>query len=343
MIDNKNLFDLKCPLCKGKTEIKDKAFPSYESHITYSIYHCINCKVAFTDSQIVDTSDLYDNLYRNGSKVRYYDRYWLFAENVKQINDPLNYLANSEETYWGVRESLKNLIKDKSKAKILEVGSGLGYLTFALNKVGYKTVGLDISPTAVASANLNFGEHYISSDIYKYVNEKPGFFDIVVLTEVIEHVIDPISFLEVLLKIVKPNGKVILTTPNKSFYPSNITWASDLPPVHLWWFSEDSISFIADMLSSKVTFLNFTRYYKKNPKWINPYDIAVPAFDENGRLLNYHLGDDKLTIVYYLRTALSKVPLLKKSFLYLKRTLYRNVIICDHKGPVICAIIEKNF
>jgi SAM-dependent methyltransferase len=334
--------DVKCPLCEGETELKDKAFPSYETHITYSIYHCFECKVAFTESQIVDTSELYDNIYRNGSKVRYYNRYWEFAENVKKVKDPLQYLANSEETYWGVRESLSNLVKDKSKANILEVGSGLGYLTFALNKDGYNTIGLDISKTAVTNANLNFGKNYIASDIYEYVNENPGYFDIVVLTEVIEHVSNPISFIEILLKLVKPNGKVILTTPNKSFYPSNITWSSDLPPVHLWWFSEDSISFITNKLSSKVTFLDFTRYYKINAKWINPLDIAVPAFDENGRLLEYQLGDNNFIIFKYIRSILSKVPFIKKLVLYFKKSLNNNVIICKNKGPVTCAIIERN-
>ena len=124
----------------------------------------------------------------------------------------------------------------------MEIGSGLGYLTYSLIKSNYNVVGLDISQTVVKQAIETFGDHYICANIYEYAQIDLEAFDIVILTEVIEHVNEPINFMESIKKILKPAGKIIITTPNKSFFPKDIIWASELPPIHCWWFSEEAMN-----------------------------------------------------------------------------------------------------
>jgi hypothetical protein len=60
-----------------------------------------------------------------------------------------------------------------------------------------------------------------------------------------------------------------LTTPNKTIYPANIIWNTDLPPVHLWWFSENSMRYIANKLNASVQFVDFTEYYRKKHVYCN--------------------------------------------------------------------------
>ena len=37
-----------------------------------------------------------------------------------------------------------------------------------------------------------------------------------------------------------------LTTSNEDFFPPGTLWATDLPPIHFWWFSEESIMLRVD-------------------------------------------------------------------------------------------------
>jgi SAM-dependent methyltransferase len=140
--------------------------------------------------------------------------------------------------------------------RILEVGSGLGYLTYSLVKAGYDAKGLDISESAVKQASGRFGNYYLCGDVRQLAISDQGKYDYVISTEVIEHIDDPSGFMGAILSLLKPGGKAIITTPGKSAYPDDIIWASDLPPVHLWWFSEESIKYIASQLNASVKFID---------------------------------------------------------------------------------------
>lgn len=61
--------------------------------------------------------------------------------------------------YFAIKEILAR--NNNKKAKILEVGSGLGYLTYAISQQGYNITGLDISHDAVKKAEKHFGKHFI--------------------------------------------------------------------------------------------------------------------------------------------------------------------------------------
>ena len=222
--------ETECLLCKGKAVLKHGEYPGYQEPLTFSIYHCSQCNTAFSLPR-VDSSAIYENIYGNREKVPGYSRYWKYARIIKNVPDPLDYLAESHEDYWSVREALTMFVDDKKTNKILEIGSGLGYLTYSLNTAGYDATGMDISKTAVDQANRNFGNHYICRDLFEYSEQSPASYDIVILTEVIEHVDDPVGFVRAIIKLLKPGGKAIISTPNKSLFPGDVIWASDLPPV----------------------------------------------------------------------------------------------------------------
>ena len=81
---------------------------------------------------------------------------------MTQVDNPLGYLAESEDVYWSIRESLSGLLP---AFKILEIGSGLGYMTFALRKAGFDAIGIDISHVAVENATARFGPFYQQADM----------------------------------------------------------------------------------------------------------------------------------------------------------------------------------
>jgi SAM-dependent methyltransferase len=341
MID-KQIID--CLLCGGDAELRQKELRGYQEPETFNIYHCPGCNTAFSLPR-VNTAKVYNDIYKNGDLVPGYERYWKYAKIVKSLADPLEYLSNTEETYWGVKEALLQYVKDKKSSKILEIGCGLGYFTYSLRKANYNVIGLDISQTAVNQANEAFGEYYICSDLFDFVKSNPEQFDIVILTEVIEHIDQPVEFIESIKKLLRTGGLVIITTPNKSLYSSDLIWATELPPVHCWWFSEESMTYIANKLRLQISFINFNRYYKNNYcqidlKMLHERNSQHPILNKNGELIIQSVAKQN-NLKSLLHGAITKVPYLRKILNKLKEFMNPNIIVCSDRGIVICSIFQK--
>jgi SAM-dependent methyltransferase len=333
----------KCLLCDGIAELKHNEFVGYQEPLKFKIYCCKNCNTAFSMPRI-EADEIYENIYRNGHNVPGYDRYWKYMRAIKDHNNPFDYLAEAEETYWGVREALNQVVKDKQSSRVLEIGSGLGYLTYSLRKAGYNALGIDISQAAVNLANKTFGNFYILGKLAEYAQTNIESFDIVILTEVIEHINEPIKFISSILKLLKPNGRVIITTPNKSSYLLEIIWQTDLPPVHCWWFSEESMKYMANKMKLGLSFINFRAFHKKNYRSINNKKCQSskhkPILDKTGKLINENVQRQD-NIKSSFRLLIYKVPLIKKIYRGLRDRYNLNIVVCNDRGTVLCAILNK--
>lgn len=331
----------KCKLCGNSSNLKHEGFQGYQLGLKFNIYACDNCSTSFSMPR-VNTDKIYDAIYNNGENVPGYNRYWHYKKQVKLVDNPLHFLANSEEAFWGIQQSLNRLVPNKENSEILELGSGLGYLTYALKHEGYNIHGLDISSTAVEQAKKSFGDFYVCRDLHDFAIEKPGSYDIVILTEVIEHIEKPIDFIKSILKLLKKGGHIIITTPNKSLIPSDIIWDSEAPPIHHWWFSEESMNYIAATLNLEIDFINFSEYYFNHPE---EYKTAkrkkrierIPILNDQGELIrNSEYIPDHISQDAQLKKANTKRKLLK-----LKATFNPNIIVFDKRGKTMCAILSK--
>jgi len=304
---------------------------------------------------MVDSSAIYENIYKNGDKVPGYNRYWRYARTLNKIAEPLDYLARNDDDYWSVKKALEKHVENKKSAKILEIGSGLGYLTYSLIEAGYNVIGLDVSQTAVDEAGSTFGDHYICKDLFEYSESNPESYDIVILTEVIEHVGKPLDFIDAIIKLLKPGGRAIITTPNKSFFPPEVIWASDLPPVHCWWLSEGSMNYIAKKLNLGIEFINFREYFKMNYRVVgipssSENNLPAPIFYSNGELINPVSSKTDIKLKFQL--FLIKFPFLRNTAGKIKgstkliqgklrESLSKNVIACKDRGNKLCAVMLK--
>jgi SAM-dependent methyltransferase len=343
-----------CLLCGGTAKLRHNNFPGYQQPATYKIYHCPSCDTGFS-LPIDDSSAIYENIYKNGDRVPGYNRYWRYAKTLNKIAEPLDYLAKNDDDYWSVKKALEMHVEDKKSAKILEIGSGLGYLTYSLIQAGYNVTGMDVSQTAVDEAAKTFGNHYICKDLFEHSESNPESYDIVILTEVIEHVGKPLDFIAAIIKLLKPGGRAIITTPNKSFFPPETIWASDLPPVHCWWLSEGSMKFIACKLKLDISFINFREYFKLNYRVVGipsseENNVPTPIFYSNGELINPVSSKTDMKLKFQL--FLIRFPFLRnvsgklKGFAKLiqgklRESFGKNVIACKERGNKLCAIMLK--
>lgn len=251
-----------CPLCSQPAPKRHGAQSGYQAPQVFAIHHCDGCRSAFCQPLAVDAA-LYEAIYRNVETVPAYGRYLDYSRGVLKAADPLTFLADREDVYWGIRQVLDG--RPAGKLKMLEIGSGLGYLTYALTKRGHEVLGLDISQTAVDAATRRYGPYYRCGDVVRYAEAAGEPVDAVIATEIIEHIPDVRAFLGALVRLVRPGGDIVLTTPNRSAYPPDVLWETEPPPVHLWWFSEQAIEQLGRAFGVTTTFVDFTAYNILDP------------------------------------------------------------------------------
>ncbi len=120
----------------------------------------------------------------------------------------------------------------------LDVGCATGALLNRLSESGFACYGVEICPETSAYARNERG-----LDVRSCVLEAAGFpsasMDFIYASHLIEHLNDPASFLDECLRILKPTGQLIITTPNAQGLQARLLgsrWRSVIND-HLYLFS----------------------------------------------------------------------------------------------------------
>jgi len=108
------------------------------------------------------------------------------------------------------------LPKDRD-ARILDAGCGAGQFLYFLKESGYTNFfGIDLSPQQVDFCRTNISEKAVPADVFEYLKDKAGSFDLISLNDVLEHIPKDkvVSLLSLARESLKTGGKLILKTPN---------------------------------------------------------------------------------------------------------------------------------
>jgi SAM-dependent methyltransferase len=104
---------------------------------------------------------------------------------------------------------------------VLDAGCGLGYGLEIIAAAGAKSVtGVDLDPEAVAEAEKRFGKHAAAveqGDLRELPFEDASF-DLAICFEAIEHVEGPEKALAELRRVLRPDGVLIVSSPNPDAY-----------------------------------------------------------------------------------------------------------------------------
>jgi len=276
---------MNCPVClSSDTKVVSRGYPGYREPDRYNIRACGVCRASFAEGPVEQLPEIYNAIYSRIDDVPGYARYAAFAREVSAQEWPLEYLARQELTYYGIDKLLRQ--KSGAHGPVLEVGSGLGYLTFALNKSGYETVGLDLSRDAVAAARTRFGDYFVSGDVVEFAATANRRFATIIATEVIEHLYDLCGFLEPCLRLLADGGRLMVTTPNRDAYGAGVGWAVEAPPVHLLWLTRQSLEHVARRLGCTVEFPDMSDH-PSNKEWTVCHEAPVkdPVLDEQGEVI----------------------------------------------------------
>lgn len=321
----------RCAVCLAEAREVLTGLEGFRVGDFYDVYECEGCHSSFCDPQDAGP-ELYQAIYRHCEGLAGYCRYYAYSRAVKQERFPLEFLAEREDCYWFVADYLKKHV-DRRRARLLEVGSGLGYLTYSLDRAGYDVRGVELSSIAVADATREFGDLYRCRDASTLAQEGERF-EVILLTQVIEHVADPTSFIRNLAALLAPRGVILVATPNKRFAPNRASrWLTDLPPVHLWWFTKDAFRKMAEGAGYSVSFHSFrewhaTRFPRALLKPAEPFTLQ-PRMNRDG------------TPAFSEKTSLKAGSLIQKGKSLLRYARYRKTVDVDD-GAIIGAVFARS-
>jgi 2-polyprenyl-3-methyl-5-hydroxy-6-metoxy-1,4-benzoquinol methylase len=134
----------------------------------------------------------------------------------------MNYDKKSTDYFSFIRLDLINLIDKNSKnLKCLEIGAAYGETLYYLkqNGIASEVVGVDLFEDVKNKKNYKNLDKFIFGNIEEIeLNEYENHFDLILLPDVLEHLIEPKKVLDKLKKYLTQEGKIILSMPNIRHY-----------------------------------------------------------------------------------------------------------------------------
>jgi len=146
-------------------------------------------------------------------KRNFYD-----IKHQKEYGSKAVYLNPNPEHY---HQKILKIIEEQGKArnlKILDVGCATGYLGAAIKRKGkHRVYGIEISEIAIKKARKVLDD-VVCADIESIEIPWQEKFDIIILSDILEHLFDPKRVLVKIKKHLEPYGRILSTMPNVANY-----------------------------------------------------------------------------------------------------------------------------
>lgn len=222
---------MSCVICHSDETIPNgKRFDDrYGYPEAYALSLCENCGHQFLQANFspADLTALYTN---------YYPRKTFDVEAYRPYPETSGFMA------WlrGDRSSPFRWVPPG--VRILDIGCGFG------ESLGYhRNRGCDVYGVEADGNIRRVAEKYgyqVHVGLFDAAIYEEASFDYVTMSQVIEHVVDPVEVLRGIRRILKPGGELVLSTPNANGWGAWLfgeKWINWHAPYHLHYFSDRSL------------------------------------------------------------------------------------------------------
>jgi SAM-dependent methyltransferase len=143
---------------------------------------------------------------------------------------------------WLLVRNFMIVVPKERKGKLLDIGCGSGEFLYQMKNFGWEVHGLEISPECALIGN-KMGLNIFCGEL-EGADFPEDYFDVVVLSQTLEHVYSPGSYLKHIYRLLKPEGLLIIGVPNVGSLETQIfgryCHALDVPR-HLYFFTVTSL------------------------------------------------------------------------------------------------------
>lgn len=173
----------------------------------------------------------------------------IYAENYFKGEEYADYVADKliiQSNFTKRLKSLRKLVNPPTFENTLEIGCAYGFFGDLIKKTNPDGtyIGYDISKDAVDYANQHFG-NYFSHQNYLTASKPEKTYSDVFMWDVIEHLPNPIEFIEKISSETKSGTRIYITTGDISAWlprKQKEKWRMIHPPTHIHYFTKKSIS-----------------------------------------------------------------------------------------------------
>ncbi len=268
-----------------------------------AIVECKSCGLAYNNPRICEEKELkkvYDEKYFGGKDFSFSDII------VESWAGNSNYISSFYEKKEEITQNFLKILNEierykKEKGRFLELGCAYGFFLDVVRNRGWEAHGVEIS-----NDSANYARQELKLDVkigtLEEANYPDEYFDVIFLSDVLEHLPNPIEILKEINRILKPDGILRMLVPNDLYCLS--VWIkkiirgtkyrkpSVLPPIHLYFFSKDTLQKALKKTGFDILKIKFTVYscpdYKNyfGVKRLLLYPILHKLFHQVSILLN---------------------------------------------------------
>jgi 2-polyprenyl-3-methyl-5-hydroxy-6-metoxy-1,4-benzoquinol methylase len=214
----------------------------------YSIVKCYNC-------ELLQTIPILDE-----EKQRHlYETFYNFGGERKSIYTRFRdvFLSSLIYRFFIAIDGDISFHLSRGTGRLLDVGcnEGRGLKIYSSN--GFEAQGLELNKRAAQDTRIK-GFTVFTQPIEKFQPEEP--FDIVVLSNVLEHVSNPINMLNNVRRVLKPNGYIWISCPNSNSWLRRLfggSWINWHVPFHIYHFSRKTLSQILKLSGFEIKRIKF--------------------------------------------------------------------------------------
>jgi 2-polyprenyl-3-methyl-5-hydroxy-6-metoxy-1,4-benzoquinol methylase len=211
-----------CPICGGESS------PVFEKN-GHDIRDCVPCDHRFTQPVTApDThvKSVYSDDYFNGGGAGYAD----YVAEEKLLRQRGHWYANL-------------LSKHTAPGSILDVGAAAGFILQGFIDKGWTGNGVEPNDTMASLARSRLGLEVWTGMMEHLADDLQ--FDAVSMIQVLPHFIDPKRAINIVAKILRPGGVLLIETWNRGSITAKLlgkSWHEYSPPSVLHWFTPNGVA-----------------------------------------------------------------------------------------------------